>query len=102
MKTAFVTGATGFIGGRLVDRLLGDDWRVVALCRPGSPAALLTDAGAEIADGDITDAGSVRAALPGGAELGYRHRPLAQSVRDTVGWLREAGEIRAGDRATAR
>ena len=36
MKTALVTGATGFIGGRLARRLLDDGWRVTALVRPGS------------------------------------------------------------------
>ena len=36
MKTALVTGATGFIGGQLARRLIADGWRVTALMRPGS------------------------------------------------------------------
>ena len=32
-RTALVTGATGFIGGRLVRRLVDDGWRVVVLAR---------------------------------------------------------------------
>jgi nucleoside-diphosphate-sugar epimerase len=35
---AVVTGASGFIGGRLRDKLLEDGWDVVALTRPNSPA----------------------------------------------------------------
>jgi dihydroflavonol-4-reductase len=31
MTTAFVTGATGFVGLNLVDRLVGDGWDVTAL-----------------------------------------------------------------------
>lgn len=38
-KTALLTGASGFVGGRLRDALLADGWDVVALVRPGSPAA---------------------------------------------------------------
>ncbi|HEX2676071.1 MAG TPA: NAD-dependent epimerase/dehydratase family protein [Polyangiales bacterium] len=37
-KVAIVTGASGFIGGRLRDALLDDGWDVVALTRKGSPA----------------------------------------------------------------
>lgn len=35
---AVVTGASGFIGSRLRDKLLDDGWDVVALTRPSSPA----------------------------------------------------------------
>src|SRR5688572_22800098 len=36
-RTALVTGATGFVGSFLIDRLLQDGWNVVALAR-GSDA----------------------------------------------------------------
>lgn len=64
MTTAFVTGATGFIGGHLVDRLLDDGWRVVALCRPSERAEALARAGVETVAGDVADAGAVREACP--------------------------------------
>jgi nucleoside-diphosphate-sugar epimerase len=37
MAKAVITGASGFIGGRLRDSLLADGWDVVALVRKGSP-----------------------------------------------------------------
>lgn len=41
MKRAFVTGATGFIGGRLVHALVRDGWTVHCLCRPESDTRAL-------------------------------------------------------------
>lgn len=41
MKTALVTGATGFIGGRLVSRLLDENCRVHCLVRPTSDVSAL-------------------------------------------------------------
>ncbi|MEU9122290.1 SDR family oxidoreductase [Streptomyces sp. NPDC048506] len=61
-----VTGATGYIGGRLVPELLAEGHRVRCLAR--SPAALRDHpwAGdAEVVQGDVADAGAVRAALRG-------------------------------------
>ncbi|HEX5201691.1 SDR family oxidoreductase [Paractinoplanes rhizophilus] len=59
-----VTGATGYIGGRLVPRLLADGHEVRCLSRS---AARLRDAPwhgrVEIAEGDLTDPSSLRAAL---------------------------------------
>lgn len=43
MKRALVTGASGFIGSRLVARLLADDWDVHVVLRPQSSLALLSD-----------------------------------------------------------
>lgn len=37
MSKAIITGASGFIGGRLRDALLDDGWDVIALTRKGSP-----------------------------------------------------------------
>ncbi len=36
MKTALVTGASGYLGGHVTRRLLTQDWRVLVLLRPGS------------------------------------------------------------------
>lgn len=65
-KTAFVTGATGFVGLNLVEVLLEQGWRVVAMHRPSSELDQLTRfAGVERVVGDVTDLRSVRDALPG-------------------------------------
>lgn len=49
-KTALITGATGFIGGRLCDRLAADGFRIRALVREASRAP----AGVEPFPGDLT------------------------------------------------
>ncbi|MFI1968394.1 NAD(P)-dependent oxidoreductase [Streptomyces cinnamoneus] len=64
--TCLVTGATGYIGGRLVPELLAAGYRVRALAR--SPAKLRDHPWAgdvEVVRGDVTDAASVGAALRG-------------------------------------
>ena len=58
-----VTGATGFLGAHLTRRLLSDGERVRVLARSATKAQPLLDLGAELALGEITDAGALRAAL---------------------------------------
>ena len=62
---AFVTGATGFLGGLLVRELLADGAHVRALVRPGSDARLLDGLPVERAEGDLRDRGSLQAAMEG-------------------------------------
>ncbi|MCK5439465.1 MAG: NAD(P)H-binding protein, partial [Gemmatimonadetes bacterium] len=50
---ALVTGATGFIGSALVQRLIDESFHVRALVRPASDASSLETLGVEIARGDI-------------------------------------------------
>ncbi|MEO8716709.1 MAG: SDR family oxidoreductase [Burkholderiales bacterium] len=63
-RTAFVTGATGFVGLNLVEELLAQGWRVVALHRASSDLKYLRRLPAARAVGDVTDAQSVRRAMP--------------------------------------
>jgi len=60
-----LTGATGFIGGRLARRLLSEGYRVRALARAGSDTSALSHMGAELATGDVRDARSLEIALEG-------------------------------------
>lgn len=61
----FVTGATGFIGGYLAQRLIKDGHEVVALVRTPAKAQALADTGVIIAQGDITDKASMREPMTG-------------------------------------
>ena len=63
-RTAFVTGATGFVGLNLVEELLAQGWRVIALHRKDSDLKYLRRLPAVRAVGDVTDAASVRRAMP--------------------------------------
>lgn len=63
-RTAFVTGATGFVGLNLVEALLAQGWQVLALHRAGSELKHLQRMNAQRVLGDVTDAESVRRALP--------------------------------------
>ncbi len=55
MPTAFVTGATGFLGLNLVEQLSERGWIVVAYHRPTSDTACLTHFPVRLAEGDIAD-----------------------------------------------
>lgn len=70
MSSAFVTGGSGFIGGALVRRLVGDGWRVRALARSDEAATAVEQAGAEPVRGDLADARALRSAA-GGCELAF-------------------------------
>ena len=64
-----VTGATGYIGGRLVDRLVRDGRPVRALARDA--ARLDVPAGVERAEGDVLTGAGLEAALDGCATAYY-------------------------------
>jgi nucleoside-diphosphate-sugar epimerase len=59
----FVTGGSGFIGSRLVDRLLADCVPVRCLQLPGDPSSIA--AGAEALAGDLSDLDAVMSASAG-------------------------------------
>jgi len=67
-RTAFVTGATGFLGLNLVEELLAQGWHVIALHRASSDLEYLRRLPAARAVGDVTQAASVRRAMPQGVD----------------------------------
>lgn len=67
MPTALVTGASGFIGPRLVARLQRSGREVACLVRGTSKTDRLAPLGVRLIVGDVTDAESLPAALEGTA-----------------------------------
>lgn len=63
-KTAFVTGATGFVGLNLVEALVAEGWGVTALHRSSSDITELARFPVERAAGDVTDRAAVERAMP--------------------------------------
>lgn len=69
-REVFLTGATGFIGGRLTERLLARGDRLRCLVRNPSAAAHLEARGVKLIEGDISDPVGLERGLRG-AELAY-------------------------------
>jgi len=67
---AFVTGGSGFIGGRLIERLTGEGHPVRALARSPEAAETVSALGAEPVRGDLADRESLVAGARG-AELAF-------------------------------
>ncbi|HEX6111689.1 MAG TPA: NAD-dependent epimerase/dehydratase family protein [Geminicoccaceae bacterium] len=61
---AFVTGGTGFLGLNLVEQLVAEGWRVIALHRSTSDLSELRRFPVDLVAGDLTDPASLRRALP--------------------------------------
>jgi nucleoside-diphosphate-sugar epimerase len=61
----FITGATGFIGGRVAEKLRarGDD--VVALVRSPEKAGRLRELGCELVEGDLSSSAAIRRGVEG-------------------------------------
>lgn len=64
-RLVFLTGATGFIGGRLAVALAARGYRLRCLVRDPLRATALTELGAELVQGDVTSAHAVDRGLAG-------------------------------------
>lgn len=70
MAGVFVTGGSGFIGGRLIERLCSDGHRVHALARSDAAAETVRRRGAEAVPGDLADVAAMRGGADG-CELAF-------------------------------
>ena len=80
-KTALITGSTGFVGGRLAERLATEEGvHVRALARTPDKGQWLADLGVDIVPGNVTDPASLQAAAKG-----------CQLVFHAAAWVSEGG-----------
>jgi uncharacterized protein YbjT (DUF2867 family) len=97
-----VSGGTGFVGGHVVHELRGRDLPVRCLVRDPRKATKLAGWGCELAEGDVTDAGSLRRAVAGvdtivhlvAIRQGPREhfqRIMVDGTRDLLAAARDAG-----------
>jgi nucleoside-diphosphate-sugar epimerase len=96
MTSAFVTGGSGFIGGRLIERLVREGTSVRALARSEASAERVAKLGAEPVRGDLDDKASLAAGAAGtevafhlAAHLG-EWGPWEEFERGNVGGTRNA------------
>jgi nucleoside-diphosphate-sugar epimerase len=92
MTGVFVTGGSGFIGGRLIERLRAEGHAVKALARSPSAAEHVRARGAEPAPGDVADISAIRSGADGcelafhaAAKLGDWGRPEEFESTNVVG-----------------
>lgn len=79
MRTVFVTGGSGFIGGQLIQRLVADDVAVRALARSATAAARVAALGAEPVAGDLSDVAALTAGCAG-AEVAFHAAARASAT----------------------
>jgi nucleoside-diphosphate-sugar epimerase len=94
---ALITGATGFVGGHLAERLAAEGWHVRALVRPTADVSLLRGLGAELVPGDLAAEDALRQGADG-AEVVF-HLAAATAARDEAAYQRANAE---GTRAVVR
>ena len=64
-QVAFVTGGSGFVGGRLIQTLVAQGWQVRALVRGQKTAARVASLGAVPVLGELTDQSALSKAMAG-------------------------------------
>jgi len=101
--TVLVTGGTGFVGPKIVHALRAEDRPTRVLVRKPERQTQLQAWGCELAQGDMTDAASLRravegcetvihlVALPPFADPQITERVMEQGTRDLVSAAKEAG-----------
>ncbi len=85
-----ITGASGFVGSAIVRTFLNAGFGVRVLVRPSSPRANFAGLPVEIAEGDLKDKASIRAALK---DVRY----LVHAAADYRLWTRKPSELMAAN-----
>jgi len=70
-KLILLTGATGYVGGRLLPLLVEEGWRVRCLARQPERLSSRVPAGVEVVRGDVLDAKSLFLAMQGVEDAYY-------------------------------
>ncbi len=97
-SAAFVTGGSGFIGGRLIERLIAEGRMVRALARSDDSARRVEELGAEAVRGDLGDRASLAAGAAGG-EVAFH---LAAHLGEWGPWAEfERGNVEGTQNALA-
>jgi nucleoside-diphosphate-sugar epimerase len=91
MKRAFVTGGSGFVGGRVIRELRTRGIEVAALARSAGSATQVEALGATAVRGDLDDVAAMQAGMAGANVVIHaaahvaEHGPIAEFLRVTVG-----------------
>lgn len=84
MPTAFVTGATGFVGRHLVDVLTENGWDIIAAVRSISKGQALLPQNVSLKEADLRKPLSIREAMPDDLDAVFH------VAADTSSWSEEA------------
>lgn len=84
MRKAFITGATGFIGLNLIQRLLENRWQVTALHLPGEDLKYLSRFDVTPVAGNVLDHGGLQRVV------GEDHDVIFHLAGDTSTWKKHA------------
>jgi len=88
MPTAFVTGATGFLGRHLIDVLLEENWSITAMVRDLDAASKILSSKVQLVAGDLTRPETMRKAMPEKVDCVFH------TAADTSTWSKEAARQR--------
>ena len=86
MPSAFVTGATGFLGRHLIDVLLEEGWSITAMVRTPGKARKILDEKVSLVKGDLTVPTDVHRCMPDTLDCVFH------AAADTSSWSAEAAQ----------